>query len=221
MKMKYCLVLGSKPNAPLPDITPVHIYSANGAAERAMAYAGRDITHTAVVSSQEYRNKLVHDKIIASRPARILIRSHFVEQYPESDNGISLGCITGDRQFALERHYFGLQLYRIFLMRRGFKKVKAAVRHLQGVDYAFGATTGLWSVLYALSRHPENSVVVAGVGLRPGNHFYNSSGFQDKDARRDYFLASLLDDASRGRIMTTDELFAERAKVALWNGPVL
>ena len=70
----YILVLGSKPDSKLPDIKVEHIYSANGAAERAAEYKKKypNIKHTALIGSKEFSEQwkvvgLFGDKKIIER----------------------------------------------------------------------------------------------------------------------------------------------------------
>ncbi len=221
MNTRYCLVLGSKPGAPLPDIRPEHIITANGAAELAHRYKDHKSGFTAVVSSLQYKNSTVHSKIIASRPDQIVIRGHKQPRQMEPVNHISVTYMDGQRQFRLDRSYFGIFALRAFLLRPGLSKAKSIVRHLQGRDYIFGSSTGLWSVLYALDRFPDLRVVVTGVGLQGGGHFYGKDEFRSEDGIKDYLVARHLNREMRSRLLTTDENFSKRTGAALWDGEIL
>ena len=221
MKSEYCVVLGSKPQAPLPDIDPVHIFTANAAAALISEYPGTSAPHTAVVSSLQYKNSTVYEKVIHAKPDEIVIRGHKTGKKPPPVNDIPVSYIAGNEQFRLETKYFGIYSYRAFLLRPGMNKLKAAVRHIQGIDYIFGSSTGLWSVLYALDRYPEHTIIVAGIGLQGGAHFYGKDEFRSEDGIKDYLVASKLSSETRKRILTTDEKFAERTGASMWDGPVL
>ena len=58
---KYILVLGSKPGSKLPDIKVENIYSANGAAERAIEYKKKypNTQHTALIGSKEFSGFII------------------------------------------------------------------------------------------------------------------------------------------------------------------
>ena len=78
MQKKYVLVLGSKPGSKLPNIKVEKIFTANGAAERAIKYLDRfpDTLFTAVVGNNEFtKNNIVQSKVIKSNPDILLSRS--------------------------------------------------------------------------------------------------------------------------------------------------
>jgi len=221
MNTRYCLVLGSKPDAPLPDIDPVHIFTANAAAALISEYPGKSAPHTAVVSSLQYKNNTVFEKVVHSKPDEIIIRGHKTGKNPDPVDNIPVSYMPGNEQFRLETKYFGIHNYRAFLLRPGINKLKAAVRHIQGVDYIFGSSTGLWTVLYALDRYPDHTIIVAGIGLQGGAHFYGKDEFRSEDGIKDYLVAGRLSKTARKRVRTTDENFSERVSVSMWDGPVL
>ena len=81
-EQKYILVLGSKPDSRLPDTKVEHIYSANGAAERAVEYKKKypGIKHTALIGSKEFsENQNVKSRVITSRPYRLYCRSGSID----------------------------------------------------------------------------------------------------------------------------------------------
>ncbi|MGM0739669.1 MAG: hypothetical protein ACQETM_10985 [Bacteroidota bacterium] len=221
MNTRYCLVLGSKPGAPLPDVEPAHIFTANAAAALISQYSQTSAPHTAVVSSLQYKNMTVFEKVVHSKPDEIVIRGHKKGKNPQPVDDIPVIYLPGKEQFRLETRYFGISNYRAFLLRPGINKLKAAIRHIQGVDYIFGSSTGLWTVLYALDRYPDHTIIVAGVGLQGGAHFYGKDEFRNEDGIKDYLIAGKLSPKARKRVRTTDENFAERTGVSMWDGPVL
>jgi len=218
---EYCLVMGSKPNAPLPDITPHQIVTANAAAALAKRYHGGAARHTAIVSSLQYKNDNVYQKVVDAKPDEIIIRGHKKAKIMDPVQNIPVSYIPGNQQFQLEVTYFGLYNLRAFMLRPGLKKIKALIRHLQGKDYMFGSSTGLWSILYALDRHPDKKIIVAGIGLQGGGHFYGKDEFRTEDGIKDYLIAKHLKSSAKNRLFTTDEYFAERVGVTIWEGPML
>ena len=78
MTEQYILILGSKPDSMFPDIKVKKIYSANGAAERALDYKLRypNVPHVALISSREFEeNDKVKNRVIKSKPDRIYCSS--------------------------------------------------------------------------------------------------------------------------------------------------
>ena len=75
---QYILILGSKPDSKFPNVKVKKIYSANGAAERALEYKLRypNIPHVALISSREFEeNDKVRNRVIKSKPDRIYCNS--------------------------------------------------------------------------------------------------------------------------------------------------
>ena len=69
---RYVLVLGSKPESLFPDVKVEKIYSANGAAERALNYKKKypNIEHVALTGAKEFmENENVSKRIILSKPS--------------------------------------------------------------------------------------------------------------------------------------------------------
>ena len=221
MKSEYCIVLGSKPQALLPEVNPAHVFSANAAAALASNYKDKVVAHTAIVSSLQYKNATVFQKVINSKPSEIIIRGHKIKKNPDPVDNIPISYISGNEQFRLESKYFGIYRLRAFLLRPGINKIKSFIRHMQGVDYIFGSSTGLWSILYALDQYPEKKVIVAGIGLAAGGHFYGKGEFRNEDGIKDYLVAKHLKKEAKDRLVSTDPKFAERVGVSLWDGPVL
>ena len=221
MGSDYCIVLGSKPNAPLPDVQPVRVFSANAAAALEKHYRYAETVHRAIVSSLQYKNDTVFQKIVQAKPDEIIIRGHKIKNNPDPVDGIKVVYFDGNKQFRLETKYFGVYNLRAFLLRPGIKKIKSLIRHVQGIDYIFGTSTGLWSVLYALDMYPGKKVIVAGVGLQGGGHFYGKGEFRNEDGIKDYLIAKHLHKDAKERLYTTDPYFSEHVGVALWDGPVL
>ena len=105
---KYILVLGSKPDSKLPDIKVEHIYSANGAAERAVEYKKKYpfIRHSALVGSKEFsENQNVKTRVIDSRPYRLYCRSGNIE-LPNELKNCKLEILTSKQQFNFQSKFY-------------------------------------------------------------------------------------------------------------------
>ena len=82
LSQKNVLVLGSKAESKLPDVSVDMIYSANGAAERAMHYKKYypRANHTAIVAANSFmKNEMVKLRVIKSKPNKLIIRSGAIE----------------------------------------------------------------------------------------------------------------------------------------------
>jgi hypothetical protein len=82
-----------------------------------------------------------------------------------------------------------------------------------------GLSTGAWTVVYALDRHPEALVVIAGIGVAGGGHWNDAIEHPDHTAMKTRYLLPRLSEDDKARIMTTDDSFARYVGVTRWSGP--
>jgi hypothetical protein len=192
--MNYVLVLGSKPDSMLPDIKVKKIYSANGAAERAVLYKKKypNTEHIALTGAKEFiQNENVNKRVKISKPDKLIVRMGKIdipeelkltkeilfidqkEQYKFQSNFYKLGTID---LIVGESFFYELNPIKMFnhikmcLMYRGF----------------LGASTGFFSILLALYENPDCEVIVSGIGLVEGGHYYTSKdsyGFVSKTTK--------------------------------------
>ena len=82
LSQKNVLVLGSKAKSKLPDVGVDMIYSANGAAERALDYKKYypNTYHTAIVAANSFmKDEMVKLRVIKSKPNKLIVRSGTIE----------------------------------------------------------------------------------------------------------------------------------------------
>ena len=76
LSQKNVLVLGSKAESKLPDVGVDMIYSANGAAERALDYKKYypNTYHTAIVAANSFmKDETVKPRVIKSKPNKLIV----------------------------------------------------------------------------------------------------------------------------------------------------
>jgi len=180
---QYILILGSKPDSKFPNVKVKKIYSANGAAERALEYKLRypNIPHVALISSREFdENDKVRNRVIKSKPDRIYC----------SPGSVILPNELKDTDFETlsikERFYFQTKFYKLRSLDMYFgelfyeKKIYNIIKHIyrcisyKGFD---GVTTGLYSVMLAAAENPDAKIIVSGIGLIEGGHFYEKDAY--------------------------------------------
>tara|TARA_Y100000590_G_scaffold448823_1_gene586054 strand:- start:414 stop:1178 length:765 start_codon:yes stop_codon:yes gene_type:complete len=177
----YILVLGSKPDSKLPDVKVNKIYSANGAAEKALVYKKKypSIHHTALIGSKEYsENENVKLRVINSLPDRLYCRSGSII-IPEELKKSKLEFLTSKEQLNFQSKFYkfgrlDIILGEIFFYEKNLIKI---VKHTYScIRYQgfWGVATGFYGILLALIENPKSKIIVSGIGLVEGGHFYTS-----------------------------------------------
>jgi len=96
MLINNILILGSKPESKLPDLQVDKIYTANGAAERAIHFRKKYLKNelTCIVGAREFaRNEMVSERIIVAKPDRIVIRAGKITLPPSLEQNTKLMCL--------------------------------------------------------------------------------------------------------------------------------
>lgn len=219
------LVLGSKPDAPLPDFVPTRVYTANGASLRALPYWEMGAPVTSILSAGALASADVTADVIKLKPTEIIGRNTFPVaseifrgRLPDSQ----IWNVSTEQQFALQMHYFGSHAYIGLLNPPGiYKKVRRIAKWSLGRYTPHVLSTGAWAVLVALHRHPESAVVAAGIGATGGPHWNDAGSLQDTTAMKTRYLFSRLPEELRTRLVVTDARLAALARVEVWQGGIL
>jgi len=190
----YILVLGSKPQSKLPAVKVNKIYSANGAAERAVEYKKKypNIEHTALIGSKEFtENENVKSRVINSCPDRLYCRSGKIV-IPDELKNCQLEFLDDKEQFKFQSKFYkfkGLDILlgEIFFYERNlFKLIKHTYACMTYRGF-WGVATGFYSFLLAMHENPEAKILVSGIGLVEGGHFYtakDSYGYVSERSRK-------------------------------------
>lgn len=250
-KENYVLVLGSKPDSKLPDVKVRKIYSANGAAERALDYKRRypNIPHTALIGSKEFsENENVKVRVINSAPSRLYCRSGSIVVPNELKNS-SLEFLTSKEQFKFQSKFYslgGLDILfgEVFFYETNFINILKHTYSCLRYQGFWGVATGLYGMLLALYENPKSKIVVSGIGLVEGGHFYTSKdsyGYISKRqkeqielgkkkiknkfrntsrCRVEKYLINKLKNKYKENIFTVDDEMAYYGKIKKWNNKV-
>tara|TARA_B100000989_G_scaffold260710_1_gene211400 strand:- start:418 stop:1176 length:759 start_codon:yes stop_codon:yes gene_type:complete len=246
---KYVLVLGSKPESKLPNIEVKKIYSANGAAERALKYKQKyhNVEHVALIGAKEFeQNQNVSNRVIFSRPDKLIVRMGKIN-IPSALKQTKEIIYTDQ----LEQYNFQSKFYKLgkidlifgetfFYELNPYKMLKHLLMCLRFRGF-LGASTGFYSILLALFENPDCDVIVSGIGLVEGGHYYTSKdsyGFISKTTtdmikskkmaldnkfrntsrcRVERFLINRVKEKFKKRIISTDDTMVYHGKLKKWN----
>lgn len=248
---KYILVLGSKPESKLPDIKVEKIYSANGAAERATDYKKKylNIHHTALIGSKEFsENQNVKSRVVNSSPQRLYCRSGNIT-LPEELKKSELEFLTSKEQFSFQSKFYkfgGLDILlgEIFFYETNLIKLLKHTYACAIYRGFWGVATGFYSILLALHENPNSKIIVSGIGLIEGGHFYTSKdsyGYISERAQKsiktgnksiynkfrntsrcrvERYLIKRLRTVFKNRILTVDDEMVKYGEIEKWTGKV-
>lgn len=236
------VVLGSKPHSPLPDVQPVAVYTANGAASKAHFYRQyEDVRFVCVVSSRQMMKTDIQQRVIQLQPERIVARFHksdvagtVGEHLPQTH----IEYLHIGQQYQMQRRYFD---WRLFWSHFTIKHSKTAqnvpgrgltfwrlwLREMANLwhstpgesrRYLGGISTGLFAMVCALEEWPQARIVLSGISLVTGEHHYGSEKFSTKVAIRDKRVMPHIRPDARSRLFTTDDTMHQVGHVALWPG---
>ena len=228
MDKDIVLVIGSKPNSIMPNIIPKKIYVANGAAERAIIYKEKkpspyiiSITGSAGLKIDEVREritKLKPDELI-SHNGKIKLENFFDVSWVKN---VKFRFIE-KKGLDIQRQYFSKMTRRLADLGLIFGSGNIVFGFLR-LLYALiikrkppmGLTTGCLSILIALSENSSSKVIVTGISLQGGKHYYNFKGvFPNYRGWADAYLIKRLPIKLKSRILTTDLNFSKVANVKL------
>lgn len=174
------LVLGSKPKSKLPKLSFKKIYAANGAASRFFLYKKKykKTEFISVTSKNNFeRNSEVRERIVKSKPDRLYVRFGKVD-IPKKLKNCKLDFIDGIDQLHFQKkflkiNYLSLFLAEFFYDESLYKKFKRFLALLIGKNFQ-GISSGFYAILLALKENPNSKIIISGIGLSGGGHFYKS-----------------------------------------------
>jgi len=246
---KYVLVLGSKPDSKLPDIKVEKIYTANGAAERALFYKKKffNVEHISLIGAKEFmENKNVSTRVINSKPDKLIIRMGKIEIPNELSKTKDIFYLSQKEQFDFQSQFYKLGKIDLifgesFYYEDSLKKIIRHIRMCMMFRGFLGVSTGFYSILLALHENPDCDVIVSGIGLTEGGHYYtakNSYGFVSRTTKElmsknkavltnkfrntsrcrvERFLINRVKSKYKKRIISTDDTFVYIGNLKKWN----
>ena len=234
MKKETILVIGSKPDAILPDVVVKKIYVANGAAERAIIYKIKNplthiisITGKTALKVKEVRSRIekLKPNEIVSHNGKINLREFFNNDWV---NDVSHRFLN-KKGIDLQKKYYSYLTLRVADFGLIFGSGNILFGILRFIYALFikrkppmGLTTGCLSILMALSENEKSEVLVAGIGLKGGKHYYKYKGkFPDYRGWADAYLIKRLPKNLKSRLLTTDIDFSKIANIKLLKNKII
>ena len=224
MENNFILVLGSKPGSKLPNIDVSKVYSANGAAERALNYFNKfgKKELTCVCGSMEFfKNLEVRSRIIKAKPNLIYFRSGKINgedlnQYITNTKFVSL---SRNKQILFQSQFLRYKILSILRAEWNHEKdFKSKFKHLLKIfrqGGMLGASTGLYSIILAKFENPDKKILVSGIGIKSiGDSFYGTIG-TTKRAQVDKKIFFDLDKSIKKNLSTTDQEMSEFCSIPL------
>jgi len=227
------VVLGSKPQAPLPAVAAPVVLTANNAVELGVPYREKYGSRIiAFVPAFELRRQEhIQQSFIKAKPDKIFLVGDdgtdpitFVKEalgLREADVSIlSLQERNHLLQHALGGQFWPLTWQSIWV--RGIGYVVHALLDLLGKREMewLAQSTGLNAVFYAMKHFPDANIITAGIGLQPGEHFSGIGTFTNKTAKADQLTMKYWPPEKRPQVYTTDDAMHELGKVPKWEGEV-
>jgi len=227
MSKKYVLVLGSKPNSTLPNIKVEKIYTANGAAEKAQRYLDRfpETSFTAVVGGREFEVvEEVKKRVIKSKPDTLLSRSGPINfQRYDFTKKTNYQFFTFKQALLFQSQFFKLNILDIFIKEfyyeeKFFNKIYHVLKKVKHGTLG-GVSTGFFSILHALKFYPECDIIISGIGMSFGGHFYDTKNYKyNNRSKVDRALIVNLKKKYKDRLCTLDAELVEVANIKQWDG---
>ncbi|WP_156957113.1 hypothetical protein [Synechococcus sp. KORDI-49] len=229
------LVLGAKPDALLPCVEPSYVYCANAAIALSIYYSDSRYSLSlnppqkvqSVIGSGEFLDRAqIHRALRLSCPDVICLMGEKAENPVEFCSDIiglnpvpQLVCYSFFERYMLLYRRVGL--FAPFVGLGGLRKLKVALKDLlfkRSMHWCH-SSTGLAALCLAMDQHPNANIIVSGIGLRKGGHFYGGSlQYSEIRSRSDRWLMRLWRRSSRPELLTTDPQFASLADVDLFSG---
>ena len=225
MSKKNILVLGSKPGSMLPNIKVEKIYTANGAAEKAQKYLERfpNTPFTAVIGGREFEiNEEVQKRVIKSHPDILLSRSGSIKfekyDFPKKTN---YEFFSFKEALFFQSQFFKLNILDILIKEFYYEeKISSKIIHVLRLikNGKFGGvSTGFFSILHALKLYPESDIIISGIGMSFGGHFYDKKGSRyNNRSKVDIALMKNLKKRFKDRLYTLDVDLNTNTKINLF-----
>jgi len=229
---KNILVLGSKPNSFLPDLKVDNIYSANGAAERASIYKKKYLNtpHTCCAGAFEFSgNENVRNRILQSNSDRIVTRMGKIQVPNDYKRKCKIECLSKKENWEFQKSFFqfkGLTLLAAEACYRREKFYETVIYFLKCIkqNRFQGMSTGFFAILLALKENPDANIIVSGIGMSGGAHFYSSERVKFRNytprSKVDRYLINRIDKRLKKRIFSMDKEFVDLADINYWNGSI-
>lgn len=228
------IVLGSKPNPILPDVSVKFVFAANGSVEAALPYRKKyNARIIGLVPAIELRKHThIQNSIKKACPDKLIVFGNDLDivSFVHDDLGLNktkIELVNNKQRRALMNRSIGWRIILIALRRirvRGFKnflrKILPDILLNREKDWLMHST-GMDSIMYAMQNFPDKDVISAGIGLQQGSHFNGVGEFTSKTAMSDRDTVKHWLPSRRKHLYTTDDIMHSHGKVSLWRGKAI
>ncbi len=224
-KNEYILVLGSKPEYIIPNLTFNYIYAANGAIERANEYKKKNskLELISVLGGREFEKNLeVKKRVLNSSPDKIICRLGKIDykKYNFSQK-LNFQYLTNYQQLKIQSNFFNYGLLNILFLETYYensflKKITHMFRSIRR-GALVGTSTGFFAILCALLKHPDKKIFISGIGMIGGDHKYSDKDRYNKRSIVDRRLILNLKENYKNRLITLDKDLAHNAHIDLYH----
>ena len=232
LQNNHIVVLGSKPNAILPDIPVNLVYGVNGAVELAVRYREKYgstvIGFVRVVELRKFKH--IQDSIKLAKPDELLVAGDddSIEEFIKNDLGlqtIKIKRISTRKRLNNMEQVLGWRKWLVIFERvkiRGIKhffKIALPDIILNNNKDWLSHSTGFDTIMYLIRNYPDSVIVTAGISAKASGHFNNKGQFTDKTAKADQGTLRHWPHFNRKQVYTTDIDLKTSWGFPLWGGP--
>ena len=223
------VILGSKPNAALPDVAASVVLGANASIEIGLNYREHYNSYLiSFVGSGELKNKIYVQKAIEkSEPDEVIVhgekmkdpRDFIIKELGLSNAHVHVMSFNERYKLMAERVGFFAPLVGMKTM--DINSIKKALKDYFGprsMKWSY-CSTGMYSIIYAMKRFSEaDKYISAGIGLQGGGHYYGTGEMRTGRAKVDRRVMKCWKSNQRSNLYTTDEAMSQLGDVPLWTG---
>jgi len=215
---KDILVVGSKKGLKIPTSKIYKAYLANGAIslvnklKKTKGFEVNCITGAAIY----LRHKEIRKKILKSKPNRFVIRGQISKKDLKNDFNHKFRYrkfettkkINNFQSKFFVKNSFSILIAEYFYENNIFKKIVHFTKILLRFKKNIGVSTGFFTLLLALDENKESNIIISGISMKEGKHFFKKKRSFINRARVDAYLFNKLKQNFKERIATTDKLQA-------------
>ena len=218
----YILIIGSKPDSKLPDLNVETFYTANGAAQRASEYKKKypRSNFISIVSGLEFIKKIeVQKRVLDAKPSFLISRSDKIElsKYNFSKS-MKFLYFSNLNQYLFQCQFFKLGVWDLLISEFKYektvrKKFLLFLKTIKNLRFN-GVSTGFFAILYALKNHPNSKIIITGIGMKGGGHFYNiDTKYSENRSNVDRALIKNIKEKYKERLFTIDSELARLTSI--------
>jgi len=223
------VILGSKPDAALPDVGASVVLGTNASIEIGLSYREHYNSYLiSFVGSGELKNKsYVQQAIKRSEPDEIMVhgekmddpRDFIIKELGLSNTNVYV--MSFNERYKLMAERVGLFAPLVGMKSWDIKSIKKALKDYFGprsMRWSF-CSSGMYAIIYAMKRFPEaDKFISAGIGLQGGGHYYGIGEMRTGRAKVDRRVMKQWKRNQRSNLYTTDEAMSQLGDVPLWRG---